>query len=185
MGQAAKKNDIDTLLGESEALKRVSVQDLEATLAMEVSQEDILFFNDDGTIGRNEQVRQLFEGRNAMKFLGLPERPHNVLTKGDLSRIRWKFKSAFDKWISENVKGRNENSLFWDQMRVRVVNKKYAGKPTRACPAAGIPAGVYTGDILTGEAIKTFLPETVYSNAKDNFIIQLLSISVTEELLNV
>lgn len=184
MGQA-KKNDIDTLLGEAEVLKRVSVQDLEAAMSMEVSQEDVLFFNDDGTVSRNEQVKKLIEGREAMKFLGLPERKFNVLTKGDLSRIRWKFKAAFDKWIAENKKGRNENSLFWDQIRVRVTNRNYAGKPTRACPAAGIPAGVYTGDILTGEAIKTFLPETRYSNADGNFIIQLLSISVTEELVNV
>lgn len=186
MGQPAKKPDVEAqLLGGEQELKRVSVQEIEAALAMEVSDEEVLFFNEDGTIDRETQAERKIEGAEAMRFLNLPERKYNILRKGDLSRIRWKFKDLFEKWISENKPKRDENRLFWDKIRVRVINKKNAGQATRACPAAGVPAGKYTGDILTGEAIKAFLPESKYSNAGDDYIVQLLSITVTEEVENV
>lgn len=185
MGNAQKKDIESQLLGDEIEPKRISVQELEAALAMEVSDEETLFFNEDGTVGRNAKTTKKLEKAEAMAFLNLPTRKHNVMRKGDLSLIRWKFKGLFEKWILENQPGRNEDKLFWDQMRVRVINKKQAGLPTRGCPSAGIAPGVYSGDILTGEAVKAFLPETRFSNAGDDYIVQLLSMTVTEELESV
>lgn len=182
----AKKNLETQLLGDSEeSLKRVSIQQLELADEMESSDEDTLFFNEDGVIERQTKITKKLEGKAAMEFLNLPTRPLNRLKKGDLSRIRWKFKDLFEKWVKENKQGRSEDKLFWNQIRVKVWNKANAGLLTRGCPSAGIEPALYNGDIYTGEAIKTFLPETRYSNAGDQYILQLLSIVVTEELENV
>ncbi len=181
----AKKQDIEMqLLGEDQA-RRVTVQDLELADQMAVSDDETIFINDDGTFSRQTKPYKKLEGAEAMAFLNLPPRQFNLLKKGDLHRIRWKFKDWFEQIVRENKPGRNENKLFWDNIRVRVVNKQYAGKETRGIPSLGVAPGTYNGDILTGEAIKTFLPETSRSNADGKFIVQLLSIKVSEELENV
>jgi hypothetical protein len=191
MSNAAKKLDVEAqLLGTDEqvqALKRVSVQEMEALLANEISDEEIIFFNEDGTVDREVKPEVVLTGVDAMKMLGLPDRRHNMLTKGDLTRIRWKFKDWFEQLIKENQPRRDPETLFWDKIRVRVINKKNAGRQTRGCPSAGIAPGKYTGDVLTGEAIKAFLPETRsgFTNAGSDYFIQLLSITVSEELKNV
>lgn len=184
---AKAKQDLESqLLGDDEqTLKRVSLQELEAADEMDVADEGLIFFNEDGTMGRASKSFKKLEGKEAMAFLSLPTRDYNRLKKGDLSRIRWKFKDLFEQWIKENKQGRNEDKLFWNQIRVRVINKANVGKMTRECPAAGVEAAPYNGDIYTGDAIKNFLPETNYSNAGDKYILQLLSIVVTEELENV
>jgi hypothetical protein len=182
---AKAKQDLESQFFGEETIKRVSVQELELADQLEVSEDETLFFNEDGTMGRSTKATKRLEGAAAMEFLNLPPRQYNRLRKGDLSRIRWKFKDLFELWIKENKRGRNENKLFWDQIRVRVINKTEAGKPTRGVPSLGIEPGVNNGQIFSGEAIKTFLPETKYSNAGDQYILQLLSIVVTEELESV
>lgn len=179
------KKDLETQLLGEEGLKRVSLQELELADEMESSDEEVLFFNEDGVMERQKKTTKKLEGRDAMEFLNLPTRPLNRLKKGDLNRIRIKFKDLFERWIKENKQGRNEDKLFWNQIRVKVWNKANAGLLTRGCPTLSIEPALYNGDIYTGEAIKTFLPETRYSNAGDQYILQLLSIVVTEELENV
>jgi len=185
MAKAKQDLDIQLLGDDAESLKRVSIQELELADEMENAEEDTLFFNEDGVIERQLRKTKKLEGKEAMSFLDLPLRPLNRLKKGDLSRIRNKFKDLFERWIKENKPGRNEDKLFWNQIRVKVWNKANAGKYARGCPSAGIEPALYNGDIFTGEAIKAFLPETKYSNAGDQYILQLLSIVVNEELENV
>lgn len=184
---AKAKHDLESqlLVDDEQSLKRVSLQELQAADDMDTGEDGVLFFNEDGTMGRNSQTVKKLEGAEAMVFLNLKPRQYNILKKGDLSKIRIKFKDLFERWIKENKQGRNEDRLFWDQIRVRVTNKANVGKMTRECPSAGIEAAPYNGDIYTGDAIKNFLPETKYSNAADQYILQLLSIVVTEELENV
>lgn len=181
------KQDLESQLlgGDEQSNKKVSLQELQAADDLEVGEDGVLFFNEDGTMGRSSKVVKKLEGSEAMVFLGLKPRQYNILKKGDLSLIRWKFKHLFEQWIKENKPGRTEDHLFWNQIRVRVTNKSNVGKLTRGCPSIGLEPSAYNGDIYTGDAIKNFLPETKYSNAADQYILQLLSIVVTEELENV
>lgn len=185
MAKAKRDLEAQLLGGESLKPEKVSIQQLELEDQMDQGDDGLIFFNEDGTMGRESLPTRKLEGAEAMLFLNLPARKFNRLTKGDLSRIRWKFKDLFEKWIKENKDGRNENKLFWDQIRVRVINKNNVGKMTKGSKAAGIEPAPYQGDIYTGEAIKAFLPETRFSNADGQYILQLLSIVVTEELESV
>lgn len=182
---AKAKKDIESQLLGEDALKRISIQELQLEDQLDQGEEGTVFFDDEGNIDRAIIPTRKLEGAEAMEFLGLKPRKLNRLTKGDLTRIHWKFKPLFEKWIKENKPGRTENKLFWDQIRVRVVNTENAGKMTRGCKAAGIEPSLYQGDIYTGEAIKAFLPDTKYSNANGQYILLLLSIVVTEELESV
>lgn len=146
------------------------------------------------------KVTKVLNGVEAMEFLGLPNRPLCYLTKGDASVIKDKFEALFREWNKRNYHDGNlkinEDAHFWSRIKVRVWKKqnierfefdggapvKVVGQQTAGCPTLGIEGGEYTGDLMDGKSLTTFLSEYKNSERPNDYFVQLERIEVTEDM---
>lgn len=132
-------------------------------------------------------VVKVLQGKEALAFLGLPtNRPLGVMKVGDLERI----KHRFDGLLKQ--KAFKDPGKFFGAIHIRIWNKqnidlglssetKIVGKETRPHPFTGT-VGRYTGELATGKVLEDFLPDVKNSTKPKQFVVQLVSVAVTEEI---
>lgn len=143
-----------------------------------------------------KRTTNVLTGPEAMQFLGIEVRPLNAMKRGDYSAIQERFERLFARWakIAKN-EGRsiNAQNALWKNIKIRVWNRKniaelsptkIVGKQVAACPTLGIEGGEYTGDLMDGRAISTFLSEVRNSTRHKEVFVQLESVTVTEDMRN-
>lgn len=142
--------------------------------------------------GRDPVIRNVLTGEAACQFLGIPVRPHFHLKRGDYSKVYWKFKPLFDRWMNNKAKFQDPDRLFWKNIKVRVWNKanleklsskEIVGKRIQAFPlGTGLSDNRYAGEIYDGSAFSTFLSETANAHKYREYFLQLVSVTVTEDM---
>lgn len=149
--------------------------------------QDDIFINDNGMLDKAEAVVKTLNGAEAMKFLGLPPRDHNMLMrdaaspkeKNDFVRIHRKFKPLIEEYISE---GKSPKKLFWDNIKIRVWKVENVGRMTGTGTNSHVEATKYAGDVYTGAALQVFLSPVLSSRRPHQYRVQLLEVKVTEDM---
>lgn len=151
-------------------------------------QEDSVHFTPEGVPVRLSKKERTITGEEAMTFLGLPQRQFNLLKRGDVAAIYRKFKPLFDQWKDSKDGAKSADREFWDRLKIRYSKASEVGQPTRGCASLDIPAGVYQGDIFSGEILLQAYPEGTKGRSNldsADSILQLLSVRVSEEMESV
>jgi hypothetical protein len=159
----------------------------------EVSTDSLYYLEKEAPEKRQSAV---LTGPEAMTFIGIEPRPLNALRQGDYGRIQERFERLFQRWakIAKN-EGRtiDAQSALWKNIKIRVWNRKniaelsiykIVGKQVAGCPTLGVEGGEYTGDLMDGRALSTFLSEVKNSTRHKEVLVQLESVTVTEDMRN-
>jgi hypothetical protein len=73
----------------------------------------------------------------------------------------------------------------WNRKNIAELSPhKIVGKQVAGCPTLGIEGGEYTGDLMDGRALSTFLSEFKKSTRHKEVLVQLESVIVTEDMRN-
>lgn len=173
-----ESSDIELLLlSDSDAL--AIGNDLKNT----ITSEDGIYQDEHGNYRKQKKKVYTLEGDEAMKFLGLPPRKHNLLVMFDHRRIGL----HFDVWIKNIIKaGGNQNDLFWKNLKIRVWKNANIGEETeeyfeKHTDKTYAPQ-VYRGEIFAGNALEGFLPNEQKSARYHEYKVQLISVTVTEDM---
>jgi hypothetical protein len=146
--------------------------------------------------GGGQAESRVLLGEEAMVYLGLPNRPLNHLQRGDFGLIYDRFKPLFQRWERKAKATRktiNPDLAFWKNIKIRVYNKAnlaqlspngVVGKVTAGCPTLGIQGAEYTGDLMDGRSLSTFLSEVENSNRWREYFVVVESITLTEDMQN-
>ena len=154
---------------------------------LSMSESDNFYIDDNGCYIGREAVQKLLLAEEAMQFLGLPTRSHQILMRGDVRRIYEKFKPLLERYIKD---GEDPKDVFWKHITIKVWKVSNIGKQLN-CPDESkenrhshfLPTH-YTGDIFNGRTLEGFLPEEARSTRHTEFKVQLISINATEDMLN-
>lgn len=151
--------------------------DIGKALLGETTHVNGIYMDDDGLFKRKQASTYELTGDAAMRFLGLPPRKHNLLTMFDHRKIHKRFGNIIEEYIKT---GQNQNELFWKNLRIRVWNVKNIGQFTAHTKHS--PSVEYAGDVFAGNALEGFLPNEEKSNRYNEYRVQLLSVTVTEDM---
>lgn len=151
---------------------------------LSMSESDDFYIDDNGCYVGREPVNKLLAGEEAMQFLGLPPRQHQLLMRGDVRRIYEKFKPVLERYIKD---GEDPKEQFWKHITIKVWKISNIGKqlkvPDETSTKQFSPLA-YAGDIFNGRTLEGFLPEEARSTRHSEFKVQLISINATEDMLN-
>ena len=191
MSALAKEKDLEQQLipdppqdvrGKRKARKEIQdtqVENLDMSLDFQLTEEEIL--NDPS------RVVKTLQGAEACAFLGVPYRCGklgdkaftSVLRQWDHRKIGKKFKALTEEYLSE---GKSPKKLFWDNITIRVWRKKNLFKRSGSGTLSTATPQLYNGDVYTGHAIQIFLPNVKNSQRPNDYIVELVSVKVTEDM---
>lgn len=162
---------------EQETSDKISDMELDLVLL-----GDGIDLDEDGLLTRQSGIVKTLEGAEAASFLGVPTRKSMILQRGDYARIHRKFKPLLKEYTA---RGLSTSRLFWKNITVRVFKRSEIGKVTSMGAVSGVTPKRYAGTIFDGTALKIYLSEVKSSTRSQDYIVQLLSVKVTEDMESV